>query len=591
MSDDAEWIDICLECNTVRPARPRPLTTTRRPFWATAPAVTDRPRPFTAWPPRYPDTSPSTGHEEEERSLPQPLQPSYKNAAIYGSLGAVLLILLFGLLTYLLILRRKLKKVQSNRRLQDYSIRVEDVAHLSSPIDDSSQLYVNTSDLHKLVSSVRANRKHPSPPPVCDFGGGRAKCPVPGETINNVTESSTPISTSDALKRISGRLSVLGFNLQNSWNISKKKTGPELNAGYNSSVPDVVKVGIPEILDDDDLWSEDSFDSCSVGYENEIIVAQPLDKRSSTRESTYSKSKGSIKRKKIVPPCMPPPPPPTSKPSALSTDTKNFSGAREETERSFVAVRKAPAVTQPLQNVDECLPVYGNIEPSISHTAIQVPQVKSPTLPQSEKCYDSPKPQHGSKNYKYKLPAASKNYDSPKPKSPITSQSIKNPIFPPDPPSRQQNFPTAQSTSITLPAQKIPSNDSTSKERRKPKIPTHDTKVHSKDISSTNINKPLPPTAPKPRNKLNPLPKLKINLVTPEGPSSSEVTIDTTTTVISGTPSQDCHLFESKRPFPPLSSEKPKGNRIDSIDPSSLSVSARRALIEGKVVSSSSSSS
>ncbi|XP_047468468.1 proline-rich receptor-like protein kinase PERK8 [Penaeus chinensis] len=58
----------------------------------------------------------------------------------------------------MVVLRRKLNKAKLARGDSEYRLRVEDVAHLTH-LDETSNTYVNTTDLQKLVSSVRAKKK------------------------------------------------------------------------------------------------------------------------------------------------------------------------------------------------------------------------------------------------------------------------------------------------------------------------------------------------------------------------------------------------------------------------------------------------
>lgn len=87
---------------------------------------------------------------------------------VAGAVGGVLGVLLLLLVVYMLVLRRKLSKAKNNGRASSYQLRVADVAHLSH-LDETSNTYVNTTDLQKLVASVRAKDKSsegrlPTPP-------------------------------------------------------------------------------------------------------------------------------------------------------------------------------------------------------------------------------------------------------------------------------------------------------------------------------------------------------------------------------------------------------------------------------------------
>ncbi|KAB7494025.1 hypothetical protein Anas_09762, partial [Armadillidium nasatum] len=131
---------------------------------------------------------------------------SYSATTISISVVSVIFILaVVALLLYLFVLRKKLRKVQKSQSDSQFCLRVEDVTHLD--IDDSAKLYVNTTDLQKLVSSVRIkNKKLPPPipfnndfPDVVQVG----RPPVPLPTENTMKSSSTPFDEDSTLKSTS----------------------------------------------------------------------------------------------------------------------------------------------------------------------------------------------------------------------------------------------------------------------------------------------------------------------------------------------------------------------------------------------------
>ncbi|XP_018009208.1 uncharacterized protein LOC108666793 [Hyalella azteca] len=561
MADDAEWIEVDKEFGPVPDRR----TTTRRPFWLTTPSTATRPSgPPTVWPPRYPYTTPDTPYDQDERALPQPLQPDHTHAIVFGSLGAVLLLALLGLVAYMVILRRKLLKAQAgSHRTEDYSKRAEDANNFSSPINDSSHLYANTDDLHKLVSSVKSHRRNPPPIPQSEHSG-REKCLVPGEAAARnplPPVPRKPTSAVDRIKRISGRLSAIGVNLHNSWKLARDENVLQMNAQHQSSMPDVVNVSTPEVLDDDDIWSEDSFDSCSIGYENET---EPVARENSIRRSSQLDSKTPCK--KLSPPCIPPPPPPIAKPILSSGDKETVKPPTQDNSScasygNGVPLRKAPAPPLVAASAEDSSPIYGNIdiqsESGISHTAIEVPQ----TTIDFSRHYDSPRRHNDSRNISLAgAQAVGNNDNSTKPTSNLPDP-IKKPLLPPGQAKRLDNYGLSatgvRSEAILKPA-------ATGK--------------------VTSI-KPNPPTAPKPMSKPN-LPKLKMNLLIPQKlNTTNEATPDTALTFVSGTPIQEESLLEDRPRTVAKPNLKPEiSSKRESFDPTNLSISARRALMEKKTV-------
>nr|XP_045581059.1 vegetative cell wall protein gp1-like [Procambarus clarkii] len=151
MSDDAEWVGVDFEFG-----RPNTPTTAR-------PAIRPRPRP-----PAPPLPEPATDPPRELPEVTETINSGSNNAAaVGGSVGGVLGVVLVLLLVYMLVLRRKLNKAKHSGKESKYQLRVEDVAHITN-LDETSNTYVNTTDLQKLVASVRAKGKSadrlPTPP-------------------------------------------------------------------------------------------------------------------------------------------------------------------------------------------------------------------------------------------------------------------------------------------------------------------------------------------------------------------------------------------------------------------------------------------
>ncbi|ROT65406.1 hypothetical protein C7M84_016639 [Penaeus vannamei] len=140
MDGDAEWVGVDFEFG--RPGNAGPTTTSRpRP----------RPRPSV---PRLPPVGPATEPPHDANDV-APATPTggFNAAALAGAVGGVLGVVLLLLVVYMFVLRRKLSKAKVARGDSEYRLRVEDVAHLTH-LDETSNTYVNTTDLQKLVSSA-----------------------------------------------------------------------------------------------------------------------------------------------------------------------------------------------------------------------------------------------------------------------------------------------------------------------------------------------------------------------------------------------------------------------------------------------------
>ncbi|XP_071541316.1 uncharacterized protein [Panulirus ornatus] len=114
--------------------------------------------------PIAPPPGPATQGPHDAPEVEGTTPPLYNSAAIVGgAVGGVLGVVLLLLVLYLLTLRRRLSKAMDQGRDGAYQVRVEDVVHLAHL--DHSNTYLNTTDLHRLVCSVRAATKTlPTPP-------------------------------------------------------------------------------------------------------------------------------------------------------------------------------------------------------------------------------------------------------------------------------------------------------------------------------------------------------------------------------------------------------------------------------------------
>ncbi|KAK7075641.1 hypothetical protein SK128_007257 [Halocaridina rubra] len=169
---DAEWVGVDFEFG-----KPGQTTTTQRP----------RPRPATTRPrppvrPRVPATEPPHEMPEVERPATNPTGGTNSAALTAGVIGGILGLVLILLIVYMFVLRKRLRKAKAADGDSQYQLRVEDVAHINN-LDESSNLYVNTTDLQKLMSTVRAKQKTDERPP-----------PRP---INSLTPSRPPFPNQD----------------------------------------------------------------------------------------------------------------------------------------------------------------------------------------------------------------------------------------------------------------------------------------------------------------------------------------------------------------------------------------------------------
>lgn len=152
MESDAEWIDVDNEF----------------PIYTQRPPVPSQPSPRPLPRPRARPPVIESPHESPERAPSSPSAPTSTNAGVVaGCVGGALGVVLMLLVVYMLVLRRRLTKAKKSGRAAHYQLRVEDVAHLSH-LDETTNTYVNTTDLQKLVASVRAKGKSenrlPTPP-------------------------------------------------------------------------------------------------------------------------------------------------------------------------------------------------------------------------------------------------------------------------------------------------------------------------------------------------------------------------------------------------------------------------------------------
>lgn len=333
---------------------------------------------------------------------------------------------------------------------------------------------------------------------------------ISSELRKNMRPSTEDIAK-NGLQRISGKFSDMGTTLQNTWRQARAFRSSQSNEAPGPSMPDIV----PNVNDDDDIWSEDSFDSCSIGYEDETVNSTTSRQGSARRSSRSNKINGSNKindgysSKKINPPSMPPPPPPS------------YSSPIYETVEDF---------SKPKQIISTSNSEYNIVR-------------KAPPPPIGVKKYISENNNSNSAVNNFKTNAIGTSSES---------QNLSG---------RRQNPP--------LPSLPKPSNGKT---------------------------KPIPPSGPKPAAKPQLLPKLKIGLRLPQNNASTQPTPDTAMSMLSSTPGIDVNQIESKtnnntgqvkipNRFENINKHQSKvDNSKEEAEPSNLSVSARRALLEGKGV-------
>ncbi|XP_076032845.1 uncharacterized protein LOC143020360 [Oratosquilla oratoria] len=161
IEDDAEWFYVDQEFGTPSPA----------PWPPTRPPPHDERDGHGG----HEERDGHGGHEEHDEALPKPVNEY--TGIIAGVVSGLLGIVLILLIVYLVFLRKRLNKVKksggsfrsSSRGSStvptddDYRIRVDDIAHLSN-LDETTNTYVNTTDLQRLVSSVKAKKKSQEKP-------------------------------------------------------------------------------------------------------------------------------------------------------------------------------------------------------------------------------------------------------------------------------------------------------------------------------------------------------------------------------------------------------------------------------------------
>ena len=367
-------------------------------------------------------------------------------------------------------------------------------------------------DVHPVL------RNDVPPPPV-------ALRPKPN-TSEKINEARNSIV--NGFQRISERITN-NINFPSLWSQNKKNDSHQKSTETVISMPGHVQAGVPEVLDDDDLWSEDSFDSCSIGYEDENFPSRMgsarKSNRSLNRSKRFQKSIGAVK------PSVPPPAPPSA----------------------------APPQVPVAENV------YGNMKPLPPNAPKPVGVVRpAPPVPE--------------------IKPIQTNVGFEKPKI-NTSETVNYAVLAPIPTRNQSN---------------IYSNGNSQNPKTYPPLPSLP-KPHKPKLPSS---KPAPPSTPKPTAKPNALPKLKMGLSVPH--LKSQQTPDTATTLLSATPSlelrnkfygsspqnsldtdndDDSEIYANAESIQSYNNEPPseEKSRPDSVvDTSNLSVSARRALLEGK---------
>ena len=383
----------------------------------------------------------------------------------------------------------------------------------------------------------------------------RPLCPIPVENrrqnnpsneielrVNTPNLDSGEKENIGSFSRISGKFSAFGANLQNAWRQARafRDSSSRADDVREPSMPDIVN---DVMEDDEDDWSEDSFDSCSIGYEDETRYSREGSLRQSARQSQFNDSKrkknnnGKIKR--LSHPSVPPPPPPAQNRS---------------------------------QHDDR------------EHTAV-VPTVSSSTFSSNSSC----------QGYSVPVRLTAVTDDSiPKQYNENTYQDFRVVRAAPVPPvsankSQLHRYPPTELSTLTaaLKTDQVCSLASKQVEdydylKRSPLNRQHPPLPSLPKLSPANKTdlpkvKPVVPAGPKPVAKPHLLPKLKIGLHAPPA-TTGHKTPDTTMTVLSATPGVDSgtgptnvDLFRSVR--------EPDDQDTDN---SNLSIKARRALLEAK---------
>ncbi|CAL4059775.1 unnamed protein product, partial [Meganyctiphanes norvegica] len=115
-----------------------------------------RPQPHTAPP-----------HDAADR-VPTDSGSSTATTVLALAIGGVLAVVLVLVLIYMFVLRKKYKSIKTQKKAAEYQVRIEDAVHVinNMDIDETCNLYANTTDLQKLVNTVRARGKSQDPLPV-----------------------------------------------------------------------------------------------------------------------------------------------------------------------------------------------------------------------------------------------------------------------------------------------------------------------------------------------------------------------------------------------------------------------------------------
>lgn len=361
---DAEWVGVDFEFGT-QATTARPIT--RRP---TVPV---------------PATEPSHESPDVERPGTIPTGNTSSVAIISAAVGGVLGLVLLLLVIYMLVLRKRLNKAKVARSDSEYQLRVEDVAHLTN-LDETSNTYVNTTDLQKLMSSVRAKKKSEERLP----------------TMPKI-QHQTPTPYRPPLPDPKSHKSIVQVD----------------NKGFNTD-PDVVVVRAPMPIPHNKRALQDTCDlqnnwEPKLAPETEAVYSnlQP------TKPFVLSDPPS---RRTIEAPNVAPPPPPAKHKKVSHSNNENTK--EEVPSPSSVIARPAPPP-----------PTSGKTK---SNEATVLPQTQKPLLPGASKPIPpvAPKPKKGAQSGTTITP--------PKPTPPATTKPAPPAISKPVPPSTSK--PTPPST-------------------------------------------------------------------------------------------------------------------------------------------------
>ncbi|XP_066962610.1 uncharacterized protein [Macrobrachium rosenbergii] len=406
---DAEWVGVDFEfgqadttTTTRRPARPR----------QPRPTFTEKPLPVPAPRPDAP----------EVEGPPTDLANSGSVTVISSVIGGLLGVVLILLVVYMVVLRRRLNKAKVASTDSQYQLRVEDVAHLTH-LDETTNTYVNTTDLQKLLTSVKAK--------------GNAQEKPPPTMPKILHQTPTPYRAAAGNKSLTTQ-------------------GSTENNGYTSD-SDIVVLRAPMPLPHDN----DLYDTCTPENNWNSNLYPETEVLYSNLEQTepFKLSKPPPRRKLEAPAAAPPPPP---------TKQKDVSGgghSLEKSEPTSPTVIARPAPPPP------------KLVKTKSSETIDPPSSKIPLVPGNSKYIPpvAPKPNKSGestvanlessdslaaplKNSKPMLPPASKPTPpvASKPTPPVMSKPTLPATGKPVPPAAKPAPPTAMKPGVTTKAKGLP---------------------------------------------------------------------------------------------------------------------------------------